>query len=372
MENDGCACSTCSIVCIARHPPLLFNSNGLSFFKVMTGEFTSFLEIPWKFAGEMQDGVCRDAHLIGLNGRLWPTKLCVNNGLANFRNGWEKFVSDNCLNDGEIVVFRHVTRTDFVVQIFRANGYEKPCAKEEIPTGVCNHGGKSCACLEIIHIEEENNETSRIITATEEQDTELELACNPAAVKNSAEPALVLEMEHRVYRLQTPCKEKKTKRKKVQKAQNSSCTARKRNVKKVQESQNALTLTKKEISSKSFLAEVMNLVITENPKFGKSMSDSSVRDGYRLSIPKDFGRQWLQNQHDVVLHSHELSESWVARLHSYTNYYGFASEWRDFALEHNLKEKDACVFELVDKKRRIFKVHVFRWEDFQRQKLLKR
>ncbi|GLJ44808.1 hypothetical protein SUGI_0942460 [Cryptomeria japonica] len=364
MESDGHACRTCSISCVARHPSSLFNSNGLSFFKVMTGDFTSFLEIPWKFADRMQNGLCRDALLIGLNGRLWPTKICVNNGLANFRNGWESFVSDNCLNGGDIVVFRHVTHTDFVVQIFRANGYEKQCAKLEIPSGVCNNGGKSFACLEIIHTEEENNEATRIITAREEKDTELELACNLAAVKNLAEPALVPEMEHKVSRLQSPCSAKKSKLIKVQKTQNTLCTARKSKLKNVQATQN-------EISSKSFVAEVMNLVRTENPKFGKFMAESSVKDRCRLSIPRNFGRQWLQKQHDVVLNSHELSNTWVANIQSQSHFYGLSSGWRDFVEAHNLKENDACVFELVDKKHSIFKVHVFKCKEFQRQKLLK-
>ena len=127
---------------------------------------------------------------------MWPIKLRITNGLANFRHGWGKFVSDNCLNDGDIVVFRHVTRYDFIVQIFRANGYEKQCAKEEIPSEVCNHGKKSCACLEIIHIEEESSEDDMIIAAGEEQDTELELACNPA-VENLAEPGILRQFNRK-------------------------------------------------------------------------------------------------------------------------------------------------------------------------------
>ncbi|KAH9298408.1 hypothetical protein KI387_030090 [Taxus chinensis] len=351
MENEGCACAcgACSLRCVLRHSNSSFNSNGLSFFKVLQRDFTSFLEIPWKIAGG-KDGLSKVALLMGSNGCLWPTKLCIDNGIANFRNGWETFVSDHCLNVGDIVVFKHIIHTDFLVQIFGPNGYEKQCVKEGSHSRVCNHGGKSYDCLEIIAIEEENNEDTRIIVVREEED--IELACNPAAMENFTETDLAIEMVPRYSQLA------------------SSCTPKKRKPNIVQEIENDLTSTKHKLSRRNFVEHVTKLVITDNPKFGKSMAESSVTGGCRLSIPRLFGGQWLQNQHDVVLKSHKHSDLLVVKIHSYLRFYGFTSGWRCFVIAHNLEEGDACVFELVDRKRGIFKVHVFKLEDFQRQRFL--
>jgi hypothetical protein len=76
----------------------------------------------------MQCGMCRDAILQGPSGHLWYVNLCCDNTWASFTDGWESFVSDQFIEVGDILVFRHMGDVHFAVQVFGPSGCEKQSA----------------------------------------------------------------------------------------------------------------------------------------------------------------------------------------------------------------------------------------------------
>jgi hypothetical protein len=84
--------------------------------------------IPTDFVKRMQYGVCKDAILQGPSGHLWHVNLCCANTWASFTDGWESFVSDQFIEVGDILVFRHVDDVHFAVQVFGPSGCEKQSA----------------------------------------------------------------------------------------------------------------------------------------------------------------------------------------------------------------------------------------------------
>ena len=66
----------------------------------------------------MQCGACEDAILQGPSGKLWHVNLCYAKTWAVFTNGWESFVSEQFIEVGDILVFRHVGNVHFSMKIF--------------------------------------------------------------------------------------------------------------------------------------------------------------------------------------------------------------------------------------------------------------
>eukprot|EP01018_Ginkgo_biloba_P005490 Gb_37789 [translate_table: standard] len=172
-------CRACTQKCCTSHSNRTLSLNGLSFFKVMMGNFRSHLpsgqyrcqfglnqlgickincqrysdgiavrgpkppiitvavlefgmyhlkvssEIPSHCANQIQSQGCKDAILEGPSGYLWHVILCCTGASSCFRDGWENFVSDNSIEADDVLVVRHVIDTHFLVQIFGSCGYEK-------------------------------------------------------------------------------------------------------------------------------------------------------------------------------------------------------------------------------------------------------
>eukprot|EP01018_Ginkgo_biloba_P005493 Gb_37792 [translate_table: standard] len=116
-------CRGCNLKCWQTHTK--WTLNNFSFFKVMMGNFSSFLEIPSEFANQMQYPACKDAILEGPSGHLWHIHLCCIDSLPSFKDGWESFVSDHCIQSQDTLVFKHIIDTHFSVQIFEPSGNEK-------------------------------------------------------------------------------------------------------------------------------------------------------------------------------------------------------------------------------------------------------
>uniref|UniRef100_A0A1D1XE61 B3 domain-containing protein Os01g0905400 n=1 Tax=Anthurium amnicola TaxID=1678845 RepID=A0A1D1XE61_9ARAE len=151
------ACAECARKCSkihgARSPP-----SPLSFFKVMLGQFKKSLIVPPKFARLLQNLVGQNFYFEILNGRRWEVKLSKVDDHLAFQQGWNDFVSHHSIQVGEILVFKHVCTSSFVVQIFGVSGCERSFFPEIIDGEM--HKGCPTHCLSF-HKDERKCDTCR-------------------------------------------------------------------------------------------------------------------------------------------------------------------------------------------------------------------
>lgn len=63
--------------------------------------------------------------LTNAEGGVWPAALEETDGRVFLTAGWPKFVEDNRLGKGEILIFKYHGRMRFVVSIFGVDAVEK-------------------------------------------------------------------------------------------------------------------------------------------------------------------------------------------------------------------------------------------------------
>ncbi|KAF3342077.1 B3 domain-containing protein [Carex littledalei] len=114
------ACINCSKKCLP-----VSDTDTASFFKVMLGDFTQFLYIPPAFAQTMTDLLDKNILLEDSSGARWSVRVCMKRRCLAFGHGWCRFVLDHSIDVGEFLVFRKVSKSIFVVQIFSISGCER-------------------------------------------------------------------------------------------------------------------------------------------------------------------------------------------------------------------------------------------------------
>ncbi|XP_044973090.1 B3 domain-containing protein Os01g0905400-like [Hordeum vulgare subsp. vulgare] len=146
------ACVDCTKRCARVHGRATASSSAKappaatlpSFFKVMTGSFSEKIvrtlqwcrdsspemhrcmqDVPPMFAKNISDLADTNVYLKDAFGLRWRVYLCARDGRLSFGHGWRNFVLDHAVAVGEFLVFRHVTRSVFAVQIFAKSACER-------------------------------------------------------------------------------------------------------------------------------------------------------------------------------------------------------------------------------------------------------
>ncbi|XBI67096.1 hypothetical protein VPH35_046514 [Triticum aestivum] len=129
------ACVDCTRRCARVHGRATASSSGQappapvatppSFFKVMTGSFSEKLDVPPPFAKNISDLADTNVYLEDAFGLRWRVYVSSRDGRLSFGHGWSNFVLDHAVAVGEFLVFRHITRSVFVVQIFAKSACER-------------------------------------------------------------------------------------------------------------------------------------------------------------------------------------------------------------------------------------------------------
>nr|QZZ92768.1 MVI11 [Larix kaempferi] len=100
---------------------------------------------------------------------------------------------------------------------------------------------------------------------------------------------------------------------------------------------------------------------SKHPSFIKSLVRSHVSSCFWLGLPTDFCRKYLPRKGtSMVLEDEKGDECDTVFIALRT---GLSGGWKGFALDHNLDDGDALVFELVEPTR--FKVHVTKAKDYE-------
>ncbi|XP_050386084.1 B3 domain-containing protein Os01g0723500-like [Argentina anserina] len=93
-----------------------------AFFQVLVGEFSVKLKIPRAFANHLNGPeLCK---LKGPDGKCWDVKLEEKNDVFFIHKGWNKFVKDNVLAEGDFLVFNYDENSCFNVTIYDESACE--------------------------------------------------------------------------------------------------------------------------------------------------------------------------------------------------------------------------------------------------------
>ncbi|KAK4804951.1 hypothetical protein SAY86_004768 [Trapa natans] len=92
------------------------------------------------------------------------------------------------------------------------------------------------------------------------------------------------------------------------------------------------------------------------PSFVKPMLQSHVTGGFWLGLPLHFCRKHMPPGDEMFTLVDEAGEEHLAKYLGKKN--GLSGGWRGFAIDHDLVDGDAVVFQLV--KPTVFKVHIIR------------
>ncbi|XP_047056358.1 B3 domain-containing protein Os01g0905400-like [Lolium rigidum] len=128
------ACMDCTKRCARVHGRAASSSSDKappatppSFFKVMMGHFSENMEIPPPFAKTIADLAGSYFYLEDAFGLRWRVRLCcsLDSGRLSFGQGWKNFVLDHAVAVGEFLVFTHIAKSVFAVQIFAKSACER-------------------------------------------------------------------------------------------------------------------------------------------------------------------------------------------------------------------------------------------------------
>lgn len=103
--------------------------------------------------------------------------------------------------------------------------------------------------------------------------------------------------------------------------------------------------------------ELQSGLDTEIPSFVKPMLQSHVTGGFWLGLPVQFCKTYLPTTHDETITLVDEDEEEFPTKYLYLKT-GLSGGWRGFAIDHELVDGDALVFQLIEPTR--FKVYIVR------------
>ncbi|CAB4308161.1 unnamed protein product [Prunus armeniaca] len=117
--------------------------NKQSFFKILLGDFSQRLRIPPKFVKNFNVRPLHKCALSGPSGIRWTVELEERENGLFFQDGWQGFVKDHHLEDGDFLVFKYDGESKFKVTIYDRTACEKNvkvAKRSGCPVSLANKG----------------------------------------------------------------------------------------------------------------------------------------------------------------------------------------------------------------------------------------
>ncbi|KAJ7520658.1 hypothetical protein O6H91_19G016300 [Diphasiastrum complanatum] len=263
-------------------------------------------ELPAAFVKQYRDELHKSVTLEGPSGQIWPVDVCRSKCSMSFKKGWHSFSIDHDLREGDIAVFKLITRAHFIVQVFDKDGCEKDLysVRNSVALAMQNEEdavGSSCMSQTSFHkdisLDSYKEET---VFGTRQRHNFSSGGSNTCPIETSI-----------------------------------SC------VRLVSDAM---------VAAKSYCTNYPATIIL--------MKYSHVTHGFSLNLGKDFAKKWLpEDDTDVFLVNsagNKWKVRWISRLAA------FSAGWRRFSLDHGLQQNDVCLLELTSRTPFFFMVHMFR------------
>ncbi|XP_021725445.1 B3 domain-containing protein Os01g0723500-like isoform X2 [Chenopodium quinoa] len=288
-----------------------FPDNKHHFFKIMLGDFESYLRIPRKFKDEYKEKLLQRVTLRGPSGDCWTVALAQRGEDIELRNGWRDFVKDHSLEEGDFLVFQHVENSLFNVLMFDKTG----CEREDSHFVIQDRDIRAENCCYM-----RDNKTDRpSVFAYDQQRFEEDEVVHDKMDDDEEED------EDEEIQQETIGKNSRTGKGKCYES-------------------NRRPLTKKDKERAFRLASKHS---TTRPSCKIRMKQSHVHHLFILTIPREFADNCLP----MVSQEIRLrvgSKIWRVSLNRRNVQCTLNKGWAHFVLDNNLETEDYCVLELAD------------------------
>ncbi|KAF7803593.1 B3 domain-containing transcription factor VRN1-like isoform X2 [Senna tora] len=347
------------------------SSNPIHFFKIILKSSLQSIRIPNKFTGRYGGGLPNPVFLKPPDGKEWRIYWTKHDNGFWLQNGWEEFASFYSLNMGHLVLFKYEGTSQFVVHIF-----DQSATEIEYPSHD-TLGQKD----NLTKISDEN-----IVEVLDDMPSSKKVG--PKVPRSSPRPhkkmrtATHEDVEKRTSNLQNfhvgvKSRSGQPQGTESQKSTNEELKACKQ---ESEEDMGGRTLTKNKCLNwederrmdsltalkKTRASKRARTFRSQNPSFRVVMRPSYVNYRFRLHLPLEFFKTYLQKKNNtarvkllvedgvwsVRYMSRRAGKQYVLELH-----YG----WKKFVEDNDLKVGDVCLFELIQRtKPTTLQVTIFR------------
>lgn len=328
--------------------------------------------------------------LEGPSGKLWPVSICGPRlSSFGFKTGWRKFAIDHSLAVGDVIVFKKISNDHFVVQIFGKFGLEKAfCDHSDIKT---YHGKRKDRQEAKADCSKELNKklkTGNLVSNVHNKENVValcsrKLASKPckkkdAMVKSNSfdmctDGFMVLDEEQRGPARELFPEDKALADATSQHHQSITHSLPSQQIaeglrvpKKMSEEKVTklyIVVSQRRPVSQAEKEKALNAAKafkTNQPAFKKIMMKSNVYKGFWLSFPSSFAAEYLPSEIQPVTLMNPAGKEWRAKLLGCRSNPGLSGGWKRFSIDNQLEEGDVCIFELIDRMKLCFKVHICR------------
>ncbi|KAI3984617.1 hypothetical protein MKX01_003980 [Papaver californicum] len=279
-------------------------------------------EFTVKYGKELSDHA-----IIKVPNGIWHIGLRNAEGVILFENGWPEFMEFYSICVGHVILFRYDGNSKFQLHIFGMDATEI-----DYPS----------------HIDNANHDVEMTSTHSDEDKVEV-VSIHSGSTQSNDEPSMSsessLNQKAKLARQGVPKKSRKQK-----------------------------TVIPKRFHTKEFKAtlEAAEAFKSENPFFKIILQASHIKRDVR--VPVAFANSCLRNITRMVI-TLKISDGrtwevgYVSRTQTEKAENMLSKGWCKFVADNHLMEGDACVFELVDKKKIEMNVHIFRQQKTFARKL---
>ncbi|KAG9446771.1 hypothetical protein H6P81_012899 [Aristolochia fimbriata] len=280
------------------------------------------LMIPFAFLKHLKGRHSGSASLIGPSGNIWHVDLVENSKGAFLQSGWPEFARDHSVRAGYCLIFRHKGRLKFSVEIYDTS---------------------ACVKMDSVHAKPSYDSISQ-------EDVK----------KTSKHESRKRMRKQQTFCEETVCSTKLDSEKMLHEVKPSSFTKKKAAVKLKNRQVHAHRCVTEEEVEKAY-ADAMSFT-SENPTFLTVMRKAYCAVGFYMALPKSFSERQPKASNMVTLYDQSGKPWEVKYIYSPDRDCGaFSGGWKAFAVGHNLREHDVCVFEVIGSNK--IRVHVFRVVD---------
>ncbi|XP_015884746.3 B3 domain-containing protein REM16 [Ziziphus jujuba] len=326
----------------------------IRFSQTLLDDFDQELAVPKKFCNNLKKKLPDVVALKGPSGLLWTVGLTTKDTAVFFKHGWQEFVKDHSLKPNDLLVFRYNGESQFDVLMFDS---ENMCEKEaSYFVRKYGHSKHENGCL--------TKRKSREISSEEMHASSKNGGCS-VLEKSEDDPSIALPSEEQVITPVTDEKKVQSKTKSAQPTRSRRIAAKRgRPAGSVRLLNNTKDAPNKGSSGAYFMEYVSNRrPITEEEKMkaqqlAQEASSTSLESFMIIMRPNQVYKRFymllpsgwvsnhmaLQNQ-DVIL---RIGKSCWRTKFTYNRTRrvgGITCGWKFFAVDNNLEEFDACVFE---------------------------
>ncbi|GMI86010.1 REPRODUCTIVE MERISTEM 39, REDUCED VERNALIZATION RESPONSE 1 [Hibiscus trionum] len=294
-----------------------------SFFKILIFDFHTRLRIPPAFIKNLEKNVLeklpQQSILETDDGRFWHVDVeKIDNNLC-FKKGWKKFVQQNSLKMGDLIVFSYHGNFRFKLEIYGRN-----CCRRRVET-LRKHGRKTIAGKSMPVYQ-----PRPIRTVRRKNHGKLNYVQRRGGGRSKCSSGKVGEV---VY---------------IEISDSDDET-----------DDGERLFGQRENPKKTSGLETAQNYSSGYPSFKVTMTSSYLHNSY-VNVPKRLMRANGLKRVTTNIKLVVSDRTWLMKMFNRPKYTRFCSGWTDFVKDNRLQEQDVCLFELIDSNDVSFRVTIFR------------